>query len=125
MDNCDAASRDGHDEVDSNLAERPPTSQVSNLASSSLASYVSNLLLGLGLGTLTKKCWRQSSPSKQAVLMAMGKAVESVSFDGDAELLAVLDDLVLRIEDLPRGNGIILWLEKIKESSFALPLSPG
>ncbi|KZL82761.1 hypothetical protein CI238_13189, partial [Colletotrichum incanum] len=174
MDNRDAASRDGHDDVvdvtprdpkrfrpntqnpdfdvqphanpdfdptpKSNRPERPPTSQASSLASSSQASNASDLSFGSGLGTPTKKRRRQSSPRKQAVLMAMEKAVESVSFDSDVDLPAALDDLVSRIEDLARGNGVISHTEKemlyrqrgtsrrfrwIKESSFAPPPSPG
>ncbi|KAK6221467.1 hypothetical protein QIS74_04760 [Colletotrichum tabaci] len=112
----------------------PPTSRASSIASSSLASYASDLSLGSGLGTPTKKRRRQSSPRKQAVLMAMEKAVEYVSFDGDADLPGALDDLVSRIEDLARGNGIISHTEKrgasrrfrwIKETSFAPPPSSG
>ncbi|KAK2052991.1 hypothetical protein LY76DRAFT_525582 [Colletotrichum caudatum] len=123
-----------------NRAEPPPASHASSRASSSLASYASDLSLGSGLGTPTKKRRRQSSPRKQVVLMAMEKAVESATFDGDAELPASLDHLVSRIEDLARGNGIISHTEKealyqqratlrrfrwVKESSFALPPSSG
>ncbi|KAK2036375.1 hypothetical protein LZ31DRAFT_561188 [Colletotrichum somersetense] len=121
-----------------NRAEPPPTSRASSFASSSLASYTSDLSLGSGQGTPSKKRRRQCSPRKQVVLMAMEKAVEPVSFDGEAELPAALDDLVSRIEDLARGNGIISHTEKetlyqqrgksrrfkwIKESSFAPPPS--
>ncbi|KAK1963041.1 hypothetical protein LY78DRAFT_705425 [Colletotrichum sublineola] len=112
----------------------------SSLASSSIASYASDFSLGSGPGTPTKKRRRQSSPRKQVVLLAMEKAVESVSFDGEAELPAELDNVVSRIEDLARGNGIISHTYKVeslyqqratsrrfrwvKESSFAPPPPP-
>ncbi|KAK7433525.1 hypothetical protein Landi51_13880 [Colletotrichum acutatum] len=118
--------------------ERPPISQANSVASSSLASYTSDLSLGSGPGTPTKKRRRQSSPRKQTVLMAMEKAVESVSFDSDADLPPAVDDIVSRIEELARGEGIVSHTEKetlnqqrgasrrfrwIKETSFARPPS--
>ncbi|KAI3532068.1 hypothetical protein CABS02_13978, partial [Colletotrichum abscissum] len=118
--------------------ERTPISQANSVASSSLASYASDLSLGSGPGTPTKKRRRQSSPRKQTVLMAMEKAVESVSFDSDAELPPAVDNIVARIEELARGEGIISHTEKetlnqqrgasrrfrwIKETSFARPPS--
>ncbi|KAK0371739.1 hypothetical protein CLIM01_10893 [Colletotrichum limetticola] len=70
--------------------------------------------------------------------MAMEKAVEAVSFDSDADLPPAVDNIVSRIEELARGEGIVPHTEKetlnqqrgasrrfrwIKETSFARPPS--
>ncbi|KAE9566607.1 hypothetical protein CGMCC3_g17233 [Colletotrichum fructicola] len=89
-----------------------PAPRTSRSHASSLASHTSDLSLGSGQDTPSKKRRRQSSPRKQTVLLTMENAVEHVNLNGDAKLPDALDKLVLRIEDLGKGNRIISHAEK-------------